>query len=397
MRRISYALALIAVGGCSADRSITPPAAVLVKHASAVRYRVEKLSSPLGGNARGVSINNHDWVAGLSSLPGNLTRHAALWRGEHGTDLGTLGGPNSSLQWPGLNDLGVVVGISETADLNPLQESWSCSAFFPTVTKHICRGFVYELGQMRALPTLGGYDGFATEVNRAGAIVGWAETPVHDPTCVSPQVLQFRAVLWEPHTRTAHELPPLAGDSTSAATGINNRGQVVGISGRCDVAVGEFSAQHAVLWENGVPTRLPDFGGAAWNTPVDINDNGDVTGFSDFPGDDDGTANFQGFFWSQSTGIKKIGVLPGDLTSQPFAINAQRQVVGLSCGEVACRAFLWQNDVIQPFDSLVVPGFGGNIVTARDINDEGTITGDMFDSTSKKKVPFIATPIVEEH
>jgi hypothetical protein len=90
-------------------------------------------------------------------------------------------------------------------------------------------------------------------------------------------------------------------------------------------------------------------------------------------------------------------VLPGDATSQPFAINAQRQVVGVSCGDVVCRPFLWQHDVIQDFDSLVVPGFGGSILSTRDINDDGTITGDMLDSVSMKNVAFIATPVRSHH
>ena len=397
MHRISYVLALIAVGACSNDAPIAPTTVALSRHAPETRYVIKKLASPLGGNARGTSINNRGWVAGFSAMPDNLTRHATLWRNDEGTDLRTLGGPNSTVVWPGLNDAGVVVGISETGKLNPLNESWSCSAFLPSVTKHNCRGFVYEYGRMRKLPTLGGYNAFVTESNLHGQIVGWAETKVHDPTCVSPQVLQFRAVIWEPGNRRPRELRPLHGDSTSAATAINDRGQVVGISGKCDVAVGEFSAQHAVIWENGRPRNIGSFGGAAWNTPVDINEAGDVTGFSDFPGDEDGTANFQGFFWSNATGMKKIGVLPGDATSQPFAINSHRQVVGLSCGDVACRPFLWQNDVIQNFDSLVVPGFGGAIISARAINDEGAITGDMLDSTSMKKVAFIATPVRDHH
>ncbi|HEV7705031.1 MAG TPA: hypothetical protein VGO46_12100 [Gemmatimonadaceae bacterium] len=397
MHRISYVLALIAIGACNNDAPIAPTLVAVSRHAPEQRYVVKRLESPLGGNARGVSINDRGWVAGYSSMPDNLTRHATLWRNDRGTDLGTLGGPNSTLVWPGLNDDGVVVGISETEKLNPLKESWSCSAFLPSVTKHNCRGFVYEYGRMRKLPTLGGYNAFVTESNRHGQIVGWAETKVHDPTCATPQVLQFRAVIWEAGSRKAHELRPLPRDSTSAATAINDRGQVVGISGKCDVAVGEFSAQHAVIWENGRPRDIGNFGGVAWNTPVDINDAGDVTGFSDFPGDDDGTSNFQGFFWSNATGMKKIGVLPGDATSQPFAINSQRQVVGLSCGDVVCRPFLWQNGAIQDFASLVVPGFGGAILSARDINDDGTITGDMLDSASMKKVAFIATPLRDHH
>ena len=100
---------------------------------------------------------------------------------------------------------------------------------------------------MQALPTLGGINGYAAGVNDRGQVVGWAETPVHDPTCSAPQVLQFRAVLWEPRRHRKRELRPFPGDSTSAATAINNRGQAVGISGECDVAVGRFSARRAVL------------------------------------------------------------------------------------------------------------------------------------------------------
>src|SRR5437588_12875834 len=60
-------------------------------------YQVTNLS-PLGGtNARGNSINDRDWIAGYSTLPTNQTRHAALWRNGNITDLGTLGGPNSTV------------------------------------------------------------------------------------------------------------------------------------------------------------------------------------------------------------------------------------------------------------------------------------------------------------
>jgi hypothetical protein len=46
-------------------------------------------------------------------------------------------------------------------------------------------------------------------------------------------------------------------------------------------------------------------------------------------------------------------------------------------------------------DSLLVPGFADSLLSARDINDEGTITGDLFDKSTGKKVPFVATPIAK--
>ena len=217
-----------------------------------VHYRLTNLASLGGTSSNGKSINNRAWITGRSNLAGNHTRHATLWRGASLTDLGTLGGPNSAVVWPVKNVTGIVSGIAQTSAPDPLGEQWSCSFFFPgaTATGYQCLGFRWRDGLMTALPTLGGTNGFAAGTNNRGQTVGWAENTVHDPSCVPPQVLQFRAVLWDANNG-ATELAPLQGDSVSAATAINDRGQAVGISGICDIAVGEFSAIHAVRWENG--------------------------------------------------------------------------------------------------------------------------------------------------
>ena len=128
---------------------------------------------------------------------------------------------------------------------------------------------------------------------------------MHDPTCVDAQVLGFRAVLWDPKNGSkgkikARELRPFGHDSASAATAINDAGQAVGISGDCDQAVGRFSARHAVLWEqNGKPVEIPNLGGKTWHTPMDINAQGDVVGFSNPPGAGDPEGEFisRAFRW----------------------------------------------------------------------------------------------------
>src|SRR5207237_249669 len=147
-----------------------------------------------------------------------------LWVHGLAVDLGALGGPgvNSAVAWPN-HAARAVVGISETSTPDPLGESWSCAAFMPT-TGHTCVGFIWRDGAMTALPTLGGNNGYAAGANRQGKVVGWAETAFRDPTCVGHQKLGFKAVLWD--DGGAHALPPLDGDSTSAATAINDRGQV---------------------------------------------------------------------------------------------------------------------------------------------------------------------------
>ncbi|MGH2670627.1 MAG: hypothetical protein ACRDH5_16215, partial [bacterium] len=182
MRHVSCAVLVVALYGCGDEAQVTQPHQELAQLAE-VQYGVVKLPSLGGTQSRGMAINNQAWVAGWSNRPDG-SRRAALWREGSATLLGTLGGPSSTVPWPGLNDAGIIVGISQTAAVDPLDEDWSCELgdFLLETTNLICRGFVWENGVMRELPTLGGHHGFAAGVNNRGQIVGWAETPVQDPT-----------------------------------------------------------------------------------------------------------------------------------------------------------------------------------------------------------------------
>jgi probable HAF family extracellular repeat protein len=361
-------------------------------------YCVTNLASLGGTNSKGNSVNDRDWVAGYSNLAGNATRHAALWIGDGLQDLGTLGGPNSNVAWPVKNTIGLVTGISQTATPDPLGENWSCSAFFPgaTGTGYTCVGFAWDGSQMKALPTLGGNNGFATGANDRGQIVGWAENTVHDSTCVPPQVLQFKAVVWESRGGGPRELPLVPGDTSSAATAINNRGQVVGITGRCDQAVGRFTAIHAVLWDRGRLTDIGNLGRLSWNTPMAINNGGDVVGFAAIEDSDPDNPQLHAFLWTGKQGIRDLGTLSGDLFSEALGVNARDQVVGLSCqnadGSGACRAFLWDDGVMTDLNTLVQPGYADLLTVAGDISDAGVITGRAFDAVTGKRVAFRAAP-----
>lgn len=387
MRRLN--LRTIAIG---AFVLLLPFLSLGVNHARAEQqalYRVRHLGSLGGTTSAGNSINDRAWIAGASNLSGDQATHATLWRNGATTDLGTLGGPNSAVLWPVKNEAGVIVGIAETGEVDPLGEAWSCSFFFPSATGHTCLGFVWQNGQMEPLSTLGGNNGFATGANNRGQVVGWAENTVHDPTCNPPQVLQFRAVVWDTHRDDARELPPLSGDTVSAATAINDREQVVGISGICDNAVGRFSAAHAVLWSDGSVEDLGDLGGEAWNTPMAINQRGAVVGFANVSG---GAAfNAHAFLWTETGGMQDLGTLPGDAISQALGINGRGQVVGLSCGGAGCRAFLWEDGVMTDLNSVVTPG-AGHLVFANDINDVGEITGQAIDPETGDAVAFMAAP-----
>jgi probable HAF family extracellular repeat protein len=108
-----------------------------------VQYRVTNLPALGGTSSVGFSINNRGWVGGRSNLPGNQSRHATLWRDGRLTDLGTLGGPNSAVLWPVKNVRGIVTGIAQTNELDPLRGTWSCGFFFPAATRTgvRCLGF----------------------------------------------------------------------------------------------------------------------------------------------------------------------------------------------------------------------------------------------------------------
>ena len=346
-------------------------------------YTVYNLGTTGGSQSAAISINNPRWISGFSALAGNQTTNAVLWRDGQPMNLGTLGGPNSSLAWPN-HDPDAVVGFSETAVTDPLGEAWSCAAFMPTTGK-ICLGFFWQNGVMHALPTLGGNNGYAAGANDRDQVVGWAETTYHDPTCVAPQVLQFQAVLWEPTRGRKTVLPPLPGDPDSAATAINNRGVAVGISGICENAVGDQSAEHAVLWQDGQPINIGNIGGNAWNTPAAINDDGVVVGFAEVP-----NGNIHAFIWTRHQGMRDLGTLPGDSTSYAYAVNEQGQIVGQSIGPDGSRAVVWENR--QIVDISGVAGGTLTLLYGNDIDDSGRIVGQAYDSSTGDYPAFVAVP-----
>jgi probable HAF family extracellular repeat protein len=373
------------------------------RHLEFVRYEVTPLPSLGGSSSAGFSINDRGWVAGRSNLEDDQLRHATLWRNGSLTDLGTLGTDdlrNSVVRWPVKNVRGLVTGISQTDEPDPNNENWSCSAFFPsaTGTGYRCLGFRWQDGVMTPLPTLGGTHGFAAGANNAGRIVGWAENTVHDPNCVAPQVLQFHPVVWEQDDRI-RALPLLPGDSSGAATAINDRGQIVGISGICDQAVGRFTARHAVLWDRGEVVDIGNLGGVAWHTPNAINLHGQVVGFSNFSAADGGEYHPRAFLWTKEDGISDLGTLPAPFAdnSDAWGINKWGQAVGRSCDfDGNCHAFLWQDGAMTDLNCSVDPGDcdpEDTLIAAFDIDDFGRITGQAFDDEAGAFVAFLATPV----
>jgi probable HAF family extracellular repeat protein len=153
------------------------------------QYTVTDLGTLGGMRSFAGGLNNKGLVEGSSRIAGNTAVHAFLWREGLMTDLGTLGGRDSVARFRP-SERGEAGGYSETATLDPLGED-----FCGFGTQLICLPFVWRHGLLTPLPTLGGNNGRGNGMNSRGQLAGLAENTTSDPTCIAPQVLQFKPVI----------------------------------------------------------------------------------------------------------------------------------------------------------------------------------------------------------
>ena len=313
------------------------------------------------------------------------------------------GGANSDVAWESVkNNQGFIVGISDTSEVQPRGEVFSCVAadFIPSdgSSGHTCRGFLWEpWDDLTELPTLGGDNGFATGINNHGQVIGWAETTYEDPTCNSPQVLQFLPFVYDIHTQHISALQVYPGDSDGTANAQNDNGQIAGISGICSNAVGGASAIHAVFWESATstPIDMGNLGGLAWNTPSGMNSKGEVVGFGNTSGDQNAGPSPMAFYWSPTTGTMiNLGSLPQFLNSIGDAINNAGVIVGQAYNgpNGASHAFIYQDGIMTDLNALMIGNQSLTLLYANDINNEGIIVGGAYDSKTNTYPAFVAIP-----
>lgn len=401
---VRIALATIAaalLSACSAAGSGSPAgigaseSSVTASASGPAQYHVRLLNGFPGTLSGAASINERGWIMGLGTQAGNAVSHAAIWGDGAPRDLGTLGGPSSAIAWPNLNTFGMAAGISEKPETNPYNEPWSCWVFFPYTSPsyHECAGFRWQVNRMVELSTLGGPDGYAAGTNAEGQIVGWAENTTQDPTCDSGQVLQFKPVFWDSRG-VIHQLSTLPGDPDGAATAANDSGEIVGISGTCDQAVGRFTAAHPVVWNHGVARQLFSVNSVSWNTPSAVNQSGAVAGFVNMPGGGDQQGQLQpiAFLWTHGAGLTQIAPLSGDAYSMGEGLNDEGDVVGASYGPnfSTVRAFLYHKGKAYDLNALTAPG-SPYLLVANAIDDRGTIVGQAVDPNSGEVLAFSAS------
>lgn len=271
-------------------------------------------------------------------------------------DLGTLGGSNTSMNWGQINNLGQIVGFSESNVQDPNGED-VCG--FGTHAE--CLPFFWQFFHMSALPLLGGNNGEASAINNRGQITGFAETATVDAGC--PPNLVRTPVLWE--NGKPNPLPTLTGEPDGMAFSINDRGQAAGDSGNCSGTV-----LHAVSWEDGKVSQLPDFGNGA--AAQFISDRGQIVGAV---GSADGTTQY-GALWQNGT-ITSLGLLPGDFGGLASGINNRGQVVGSNFDSSFnwSHGFIWQDGVMTDLNTLIPASSNLYITMANEINQRGQISG----------------------
>jgi probable HAF family extracellular repeat protein len=353
------------------------------------QYTVTDLGTLSGGNfSQPFFINRYGLVSGSANLADG-TQHATLWLENLKVDIGVpgLGGPNSIAF--GDNERFQSAGEAETSTPDPNGED-----FCGFGTHLTCLPFLWQDGEMIQLPTLGGNNGVAMAITNRGEVAGFAESSTPDAGCPAPQVLHFNPVVWK--KGAIHQLPTVGGDPDGVAQEINDNGEVVGGSGTCATFNTNFLYNlvpvHALLWENGKAIDLGNLGGqtgqAGGNIAYNINNQGQIVGNSDLPGD----TTFHAFLWTRGTGMQDLGTLSGDVASVSISINDAGSAVGASLDpSFNPRAFLWEKGVMTDLNTLIAGDSPLYLLTGCSINSRGEITGLGQTSTGEIHT-YLATP-----
>jgi uncharacterized membrane protein len=179
---------------------------------------------------------------------------------------------------------------------------------------------------------------FPSAINNSGQVVGWATRWLGEPP-----VEESVGVLWSNGSVVVL-------DGMGTARDINDNGQIVGAS----------PDWHAVLWEAGTITRLPQPNPDAYSAALAINNRGQAVGYCDrYSTGGPHSTNGPAILWDRGTAIE---LLPfPDAQDNPglaaaTAINERGQVVGFVDEFVGVWPLIWEDGGVAT--QLPFPGGG---------------------------------------
>ena len=317
---------------------------------------------------------------------------AWIWQGGKKTQLGTLGGPRSSVG--AINDRGQVIGGSETAkpvkghgflwqngrmiDIYPVQPRAINNHGQVVGSGPVAGGnehaLLWQNGKVNDLGTLGGPGSIALAINDRGQIVGEADTNKKDRN----GAWIADAFLWQ--QGKMRDLGTLGGAyaAGSIAVDVNEAGQVVGSSLSNTIGYGQCGGgSHAFLWQNGRMRDLGTLGGTVpMSAAVAINSRGWIIGNSP------PSCDWRPFLWRNGKMIS-LGTLPAGNHSQVIAINERGQVIGnsgTSGKHPVMHAWIWQNGTMTDL-GLLHPHSSWSSATA--LNEHDQIVGNSTTARGK--------------
>jgi|GEM_PF-4134521 len=309
--------------------------------------RVPRLAALLLAGVAGLTACD-DTLAPLPSGPfgvvdGGVAPSFALTRAINLRSLGTLGS-GSFHAAKAINNLGHVVGVSSGNGGELRAFYWSA------------QGGMVDIG------TAGRAASRALDINDADLVVGTLE----DSLGVG------EAFTWTPRGG----IRPLGqfGGVDSRALGVNNLGEVVGTYTPAfnPADPSTFRGVQAYHWSPSAGfTELPTLGNPFGGVAYGINDAGQVVGVSSVSPDPN--APFLSFVWSRAAGIRNLGSLGGGFSEHDaFALNALGDVAGGAYHDAdgIWHPFVWRQG--RGFTDLTTRGFPAGVSgVAIDVNALG--------------------------
>ena len=249
------------------------------------------------------------------------------------------------------------------------------------------RADLVEFYTLTALGNLGGMSGGTTSVaysiNNARHVVGWSYAPA--PEASNDSGIAQRAFLYSNGAMT--NLLGTLGGVESQAYGINDTGQVVGISDQGTTGSTGTQVSPVFLYSNGIMTDLGILGGPNSIT-FDINDAGQAVGRADLA-----AQLYHAFLYRNGTMID-LGTLGGTI-NEARGINSTGQVVGWSYndGDGAYNTFVYRHGSLSNLNDLLDGSEKGwTLEEAKAVNDNGQIVALGVNPLGLQEA-FLLTPV----